>query len=247
MSERFQKLRGEQRVEPLCCVTAEHDHRNEESARHGYEAEQAGAPAPPAGQRLQPVALRHACRLRRAEALFFPGIAFDDDQCTDDNEDDGGDLGGIGKIAAIEPGLVDGKGQRLDAEIFDRANIVQRLHQDQRQADGNRRPRHRQLHGEEHVQRLCAKRAGRISRKTSLHGKGGARREIDIGIEYRAQNDDSTAERAYIRKPVIADAVITEDVAKGALHRAGKVEKLTERIGCQIGRNGERQDKCCRQ
>ena len=66
------------------------------------------------------------------------------------------------EAAAVEPGRVDRHGERLHAEIFRCADVVDGLHQHQRDAGDDRRPRHRQQHAPEHLamarRRACAPR-----------------------------------------------------------------------------------------
>ena len=77
------------------------------------------------------------------------------DQAGDDRQHEARELGGAGQAAAVEPGREDRHREGADAEIFAGADIVQRFQRDQCDADGQRRPRHRQRDTPEHAQRLA--------------------------------------------------------------------------------------------
>ena len=71
-------------------------------------------------------------------------VALDRDQAGHDRQHEAGQLRRAGEAAAVEPGREDRHRQRADAEIFAGADIVQRFQRHQRDADRQRRPRHRQ-------------------------------------------------------------------------------------------------------
>ena len=74
------------------------------------------------------------------------------------------DLRAAFQAAAREPRLVDGDGERPHAEIFGRADVVDRLHEHQRDAGDDRRLRHRQKDAPEHLGRTGARACARHRR-----------------------------------------------------------------------------------
>ena len=73
------------------------------------------------------------------ELLLSPGQALDEDQRQDDDQHKKRKTCGAGEIGTIDPGRVDRQGQRLNAKEFGGSDIVERLHQRQARADGDRR------------------------------------------------------------------------------------------------------------
>ena len=117
-------------------------------------------------RRDDPGVARQRCRRDHARTPGRDGVApvaasapLERDERDDDREHEAGDLRRAGEAAAVEPGGVDRDGERPDAEIFARADVVQRLQQRQREPDRERRPRQRQGDGAKHLEAPGAERA----------------------------------------------------------------------------------------
>ncbi len=166
------------------------------------------------------------------------------------SEHEAGNLRRAGKASAIEPGREDRQRQRLHAEIFAGADIVERLEQGKRHADRDGGPRQRQVmrrasrHG-----RAPSMRAG-FGKQRTLRLEHRARGEIDVRIEHETENEDRAGKRADVREPVVGRRAPAEHCAQRRLQRAERVENIDVDVGHDIGRDRERQRQqprraCC--
>ena len=221
------------------CREAQEDaDRNQEPDRHRHHAddEAAGRRHPPGAERRQ---ADHA-RAGIDVAAAVPGMEFQHQHRDHEQEGQRGDLRRRGQAVHAEPDIDDSEGQRLQGEILDRAEIRRRLHQDERQPGGDRRPGQRQAH--------LAEQASVVDPRELEQGmgrqlEGRARHHVDIRVEHGAHHQDGAAHGADFGKPVIATRPPAEGVAQRALHRAGIVEEIRVDIGDEVGRHGEGQDE----
>ena len=154
----------------------------------------------------------------------------------------GGELRRRDRLAEREPGAIDAGGEGVDAEVLHRAEVGQRLHQRERHAAGDRRPgeRHRDL--EEAAPRPAAQRAADVDHAGALLEEGGAREQVDVGVEHQRHDRDRATERADRREPVVGPAPV-HDVAQEGLHRAGELQKVGVGVADDVGRDRERQQQ----
>jgi hypothetical protein len=149
---------------------------------------------------------------------------------------------GRGRISHRHPGAVDPGGERLDAEIRHRAEVGERLHQRERHASGNRRPRERQRDVEERSEAAASQQASRLDEIGRLLEESGAREQVDVGIEHQREHQHRAAQRADLGKPVFASAPAGE-LAQGALHDTRKLQEVRVRVRDHVCGHRERQDQ----
>ena len=160
-----------------------------------------------------------------------------------EQQHDAGDLRRAGQAVAVEPGIVDGDGERPHAEELDRADVVQRFHQHERDARGERRPRQWQSHLPERLHGVSPQRPAHFQHAHRLRDEARSRGDVDIRIEHRAHHQDGAAEAANIREPVVPRIAPAEQTAQGGLHHPGIIEHLQIGVGDDIGRDRERQQQ----
>ncbi len=170
-----------------------------------------------------------------------PRRAFGDQQPDHEQQHDDGDLCAAAGIAHHQPDIEHAGGQGFDGEKFHRPEIVQRFHQHQRDADDDRRPRHRQRHAAERGPGGTAEGAGGFADARRLFQERRPRQEIDIGVQRHGHDGDRTAERSDFREPVIPSGVPSRQVAQQALNRPRELENVGIDIGDHIGGHRQRQ------
>ena len=215
--------------------------RDEEAEEDRQQAGERRAERREAAERL---------RRRRVMAPRLAGIelppprpALEEDQREDDGEHDERDLRRALDAHAHRPGRVDRDGQRADAEEFRGADVVQRLHQREAHADGDRRARERHRDAEEDAEPVRAERARHFQRRRRLHQEERADRQIDVGVEHDAEQKDAAVQRADLREPEIARARDAEELAERRLHRPERMQHVEIGVGDDVGRDGERQEQ----
>ena len=210
----------------------------QESKEYRSEARDQRDPAPAS---FQYDTRAEACALlgeRRVDAAA-PAVALERNQRGDEQQHHAGDLGGAGKAAAVEPGGEDRQRQRLNAEIFAGADVVERLQERERNSDGDRRPRQwqRNLPGE--AERPRAEHTRGLDVLRGLRLEHGARGQIDIRIEHEAHEQDRAGERAHIGKPVVGGGPKSECSTQPRLYWASRIENVDIDIGDDVGRDRE--------
>src|SRR5262249_28777937 len=123
------------------------------------------------------------------ETALRPECSLDQQQGENEEQHDAGDLRGAGKAVAVEPGVIDRDGYGPYAEEFDRADIVQRLHQRQRNTGGKRWPGERQSDLPEGLGSGSAQSAAYFEHADRLGDEARARGEVDVGIEDSAHHE----------------------------------------------------------
>ncbi len=108
-----------------------------------------------------------------------------------------------GRLDAIDPGGEDRQGQRLHAEIFAGADVVQGFEQRQRKPDRERGPCERQRHMPRQHHAARAERARHFDQRGALGEEHRARGEIDVRIEHEAHHEDRARQRADRRETSI--------------------------------------------
>ena len=146
-------------------------------------------------------------------------------------------------VAQREPGLEDAGGEHLDAEIGHGAEVGERLHQRERGAGDDRRPRERHGDAQERAARAVAGERGRPrSRCATGRGTRCARsgRRTD-----RARTRASPPRRASERTSGNQYSRACQPVSRAQrrLHRAGELQPVGIRVGHHIGRHRERQEQ----
>jgi hypothetical protein len=192
---------------------------------------------------VQAARLDRAHALGRAETLVAPPVAFEQHQRHHHDQHGAGDLRRTGQVGARDPGRVDRDGERLDAEEFRSADVIERLQQRQAQADGQRGPGERQRDAEEGAAAAFAQRAGRFHQVGRLGHEHGARGHVDIGVEHEAEHEDRARHRAQVGQAELARAVEAQRPADRALHRADRVQQIEVGEGDDVGRHGQRQQQ----
>ena len=137
------------------------------------------------------------------EAAARPKRALDGSSAKTKSEHDAGDLRRAGEAVAVEPGVVDGDGERAHAEELDRADVVQRLHQRERHACGKRGPRQRQRHLPERRRRAPAERAAHLEHADRLREEARPRGDVDVRVEHHAHHEDGAADAPDVGEPVV--------------------------------------------
>ena len=222
-------------------VAHEHRRRNEESEQKREGAGEEGKRASRTVKRIlreMPIAAGGVVK-----APACPHRPLDAQHREHEGEHDAGDLRGAGKAVAVEPGVVDGDGERLHPEEFHRADVVQRLHQRQRDAGGERRPRQRQRHFPKGRRRGAAKGAAHLEHADRLGKEARPRGDVDVRIEHRAHHEDGAAETSDVRKPIVLGIAPAEQAPQRGLQHAGIVEQLEVAEGDDVGRDCERQEQ----
>ncbi len=82
-----------------------------------------------------------------------------------------------------------------------------------------------------------AKHPRRLHQAAPLGEEGGAREQIDVGVEDQHQHGDHAAGGAHARQPQAA----AEPLAQQRLHRAGEIQQADEDERQHVGRDRERQ------
>ena len=116
-----------------------------------------------------------------------------------DRQHDQRELRRAGEVRLVDPGRIDRQRQRPHAEEFRGADVVERLHQRQARADRDGGARQRQGDPEEDPALPGAERARGIDQARRLHQEQRPRREIDVGVEHEAEEQDRTRESTAAR------------------------------------------------
>lgn len=122
------------------------------------------------------------------------------------------------------------------------AEIVERLHERERDAGGDGRPRQGQRHLAEAAPGRAAEGPADLERADRLLEEGRAGEKVDVRVEHEGEDRGDSADRADLREPVVA-AAPAERGAQGALDRARKIEKARIGVRDDVGRDRERQQK----
>ena len=213
--------------------------RDEKAERDRREAGRRCEPPLRALQRDAPRDSRMA--VDAGEGLAAAAVALERDQAGDRDQHHAGDLRRARQARTVEPGGEDRQRQRLHAEIFAGADVVERLEQRQRKTRGDRRARQRQRDVAGQRPATRAERARHLDQRRALgleHRAGG---EIDVRVEHEAHDQDRAAERADVRKPVVGGRLEAEQRAQRRLHRSEAVEHVDIDVGDDVGRERERQ------
>ncbi len=227
--------------EPLPRLDCEIQRRGSEADQDRNQAERQRREA---GEGSEPVRREAARALRRGPvALPAAGPALDRHQ--GDHQDQHGqrDLRRTGQVRARHPGGVDRDGQRPDPEELGCADVVQRLHQRQADADRDGRPGQRQRHPPEHLAAPGPERArhlDQIGRLGQEHRPGG---DVDIGVQHEAQQHDATGHRPDVGQPELARTGIAQQCPDRALDDAERMQDVEIGIGDDVGRHRQRQQQ----
>ena len=168
--------------------------------------------------------------------------ALDQQQRQHEQHQDGGQLRRRDRLAHGEPCPVDAGREGIDREILHRPEIGQHLHQHQRQPGDDRRPRQGQGHAEEAAVGAASQRPADFQHADRLFQEGGARQQVDVGVQHQRQHDDGAAQRPDFREPVVAPRP-AHHLAQRRLHRADELQQVGVDIGHHIGRNRHRQQQ----
>ena len=161
------------------------------------------------------------------------------DEGEDEQQEYRRELGRRGRFAHAQPGPVNAGGEGVDGEVLDRAEIVQGLHERQRQAGDDTRPGQRQGDGEEAPPRPAAERPADLEHAYRLLEEGGPRQQVDVGIEHQRHHGDRAAQGPDLGEPVVLPRP-PGGLSQRRLHRSGELEQAGVGIGDDIGRHGHR-------
>ena len=148
-----------------------------------------------------------------------------------------------GRFGGCDGGGRDGEGRGGDAEERGGADVVQRLHQGEARAERDRRPGERQRDPEEDRAAPGAERLGGFDQTRRLHEEEGAGRQVDVGAEDEAEEDDAAGKRADLGEGEVARMRQAEDGAKRGLHRADRMKDVEIGVGDDVGRDRQRQEE----
>ena len=175
-----------------------------------------------------------------AELGGTPGQPLGREHQHDQAQEAQGELGRGGRAAQRVPGAVDAGDEGADLEVGDGAEIGQRLHDDEGQACGYRRPGQRQADAAEGFEGRAAQRAADLEGADRLLEEGGTGEHIDVRVEHGGEHEDRPAQRVHVGEPVVAPAPAGGG-AYGGLDRAGDAQHVGVGIGQDIGRHRQRQ------
>ena len=147
-----------------------------------------------------------------------------------------------GPVAQREPGPVDARGEGLHREVADGAEVGQRLHQRQRHATGDGRPRHRQRDAQKALPGCQPQRAGDLDHRVATLDEGRARHQVNIGVEHQREHDHRAAGRPHVGKPIVS-AAPAKGLAQRRLQRAHVLQQVGVAVGHHVGRHRQRQDQ----
>jgi hypothetical protein len=227
-------------AQPLGAFPDEVERGRDEADQHRQRGRGGRRPGRAAAK---PARLHGAHALRRAEALVLPAVALEPHQRHHHEQHRAGDLRGARQVGARDPRRVDRHGERVHAEEFGGADVVERLQQRQAQAHGQRGPRERQRHAEERAAPALAQHARGFHQVRGLRHEHGARRQVDVGVEHEAQHEDRAGHRAQVGQAELARAVEAQHPADRALHRADGMQQVEVGKGHDVGRHGQRQQQ----
>ena len=177
------------------------------------------------------------------EAPLASEAALAEQQGGDEQQHDAGDLGGAGQAIAVEPGIVDGDGQGLNAEELDRPDIVQSFHHRESDARRERRPRQRKRHLPERLGWTSPERPAYLEHTYRLGEEARPRGDVDVRVEDGAHDQDRAAQAPDVGKPIGLGVAPPESGAQARLHDARIIEHLQKSIGDDVGRNRKRQQQ----
>ena len=220
-------------------LDGEIDRRQQEAEQHRQRADRAGRGRGPSAQHDRRRRLRAANA--QMKALVALAVAFEREQRRDRDQHHAGDLRGAGQARAVEPGGEDRERQRAHAEIFAGADVVERFHQGEREADRERRPRQRQRDVARQHETRRAERARDLEQARALRLEHRARGEEHIRVEHEREDEDRAGQRADVRIPGGRARPPAGEREQQVLHRAERIEDVDIDIGDDIGREGERQ------
>src|SRR4051812_2290791 len=213
--------------------------REQEAEEHGTKA---------CGERKEARTAAERQRLRDARTVSGDRItptptamALQRDQRDDDGQHHAGDLRRSGQAAAVQPRRKNGDRKGADAEIFARADVVQRLQWGERQADRQRRARQRYSNGAEQLHPPGAEGARHFQHAGALreeHRPGG---DVDVRVEHDRHDEDAAGQRAHLRKPIVRARSPAHEAAQGALKWPGCIEDFNVDVGRDVGRNRKRE------
>ncbi len=112
-----------------------------------------------------------------------------------------GELHGRVAVERLEPDAVDRVGEGADAEQVDGAEVGERLHQRERHAAEDRRPRQRDPDPQDRPRARHAEPARRLDQRARLAQERGARQQIHVRVEHEREHHDGAARRADARNP----------------------------------------------
>ena len=209
-----------------------------EAQQHRHAHAAIATSGAPAGQRR--AAGRLAPQAAAVEARRAARLPLQRQQQHDEAEQAHRQLRRRHPVAEREPRAVDAGGEGLHREVRHRAVVGQRLHQRQRDAGGDRRPRHRQRHAQEAAPRRQPERAAGLDDRAAALHEGRARQHEHVRVQHEREHHHRAAQCAHVGEPVIG-ARPAHRRAQPALHRAGELQHVGVGVGHHVGRHRQRQ------
>ena len=143
----------------------------------------------------------------------------------------------------VQPDVEDPGREGGNCEEIDGTELVQGLHEGERDPDRDARPRHRESYAQEAAGRAVAEGTARLEQAEALLGEGSPGEQVDVGIEHEGEHDGRPAERADLGKPVVAGRGPAKRFAEGALDRARVFELIGDDEGEDVARHRERKEE----
>ncbi len=172
-----------------------------------------------------------------------PGPALDRDQAEAGGEHHQRQAGGAGQVGAVDPGVVDRDREGAHPQEFRRPDVVEGFEQRQAGAERDGRAGERQGDPQEHGGRPGPEAAPGLDQRRRLHQEQRPGRQVDVGIEHEAEEQDAAGQGAQVRQDQVARAGIAEERPDRALHRTDRVQEVEIGIGRDVGGHGQRQQQ----
>ena len=146
-------------------------------------------------------------------------------------------------VECVEPDAVDRVGEGPHAEQVHGAEVGERLHQRERHAAEDRRPRQRQAHAQDRPRSRQPEPARRLEQRARLAEERGPRQQVHVRVQHEREHADRAERRADARQ-VEAEREEREHVAR---HRERQHERpLDPAPPGELEERDERRERRCR-
>ena len=152
-----------------------------------------------------------------------------------------GNLGRTRQVGALQPRRIDADGQGLHPKVLGGTQIIEALHQGERDARGQGRSRQRQRHALERPERCLSQGAGNLEHAHGLLREAGPGRQVNVRVKHTREHQHASAQRTNLGEPVIPRTLPAEQSAQQLLHGSRIVKQFYIAIGDDVGRHRQRQ------
>ena len=139
-----------------------------------------------------------------------------------------------------QPGFVDAGREGLQAEIGTHTVVGQRFHQCEGHAGDNGRARQRQGHFADAPGGPGAEQPRRLHQGRATFDEGGARQQVNVGVEAEHEQDRGAPKRANVGPHGAAG---TAGSAQSALQRTAVLQSVGGGVGQNVGGHGQGQQQ----